>query len=283
MKETVLITGANSFIAKHLIPILSEKYELKLLTRQPKKPNEYAWDIPKKLIDKKALNNVQYIIHLAGAKLHDGTPLTHERQLLVRSSRIGAAHFLRQTLKDNKQSLKAFISASAIGYYGYTDEHLEVDENGAKGRGFSADLSADWEAAADLFKTENIANKVAKIRVPLALGNDGGLFPMLKDAMHYNKNSVRQGKGEYSPWNHVEDMARIFAFILENELEGVYNAVAPQAITMQDIFKAISNEMYNTKYKIKTYEGHRLVANKLMQAGYKFKFSDIESAVKNLL
>lgn len=65
MKNTVLITGANSFIAKHIIPILSEKYQLKFLTRNPKLENEFQWDVENKTIDEKALDNVDYIIHLA--------------------------------------------------------------------------------------------------------------------------------------------------------------------------------------------------------------------------
>ncbi|RLZ11528.1 pirin family protein [Faecalibacter macacae] len=65
MKNTVLITGANSFIAKHIIPILSEKYQLKFLTRNPKLENEFQWDFENKTIDEKALDNVDYIIHLA--------------------------------------------------------------------------------------------------------------------------------------------------------------------------------------------------------------------------
>lgn len=129
MKPTVLITGANSFIAKHLSNILKEKYNLKYLTRTPKADNEFAWDLENWTIDEKALDDVDYIVHLSGSKLNDGTPLTPERQQLVRDTRIGAANFLREKLKARNQTLKAFVSASAIGYYGFTDNQLAIENS----------------------------------------------------------------------------------------------------------------------------------------------------------
>ncbi|MCW3161756.1 NAD-dependent epimerase/dehydratase family protein [Chryseobacterium oryctis] len=132
MKETVLITGANSFIAGHLIQILKENYNIKLLTRSPRESNEFKWDVHEKTIDDKALEGVDYIVHLAGSKLNDGTPLTLERKKLVYESRIGASDFLREELKKRGHKLKAFVSASAIGYYGFQERTLEIDENGKK-------------------------------------------------------------------------------------------------------------------------------------------------------
>lgn len=253
MKETVLITGANSFIAKHLIPILSKKYTIKLLTRTPSAPNEYAWDTARKTIDAKALDDVDYIVHLAGAKLNDGQPMTPEKESRIYESRIGAADFLREQLKARKQVLKAFVSASAIGYYGFTDDTLEIDENGARGVGFNADLCADWEAAADRFKEEGVAQHVSKIRVSLVLGNGGGIFPVYKSKIENNPDAVLQGhRGSY-PWNHVEDMAGIFAYAVEEKLDGVYNSVAPEPASMQDVFKALANELHATNYAIKPF------------------------------
>ncbi|WP_435525415.1 hypothetical protein [Chryseobacterium indoltheticum] len=80
MKQTVLITGGSSFIAKHLIKILDGKYNIKLLTRNPKADNEFKWNLEDWTIDEKALDDVNYIVHLSGSKLNDGSPLTPERK-----------------------------------------------------------------------------------------------------------------------------------------------------------------------------------------------------------
>ena len=284
MKETVLITGANSFIAQHLIPLLEIDYHIKLLTRNPKAANEYAWDLTNKSIDTTALDDVNYIVHLAGAKQNDGTPLTEQRQKDIYESRIGAADFLRETLKKRNQILKAFVSASAIGYYGFQDDTLEIDENGKKGVGFAAELSDDWEKAADLFKEDKVAENVSKIRVSLVLGNESGIFPIYKNILTSNPKVVLQQNNQTVPWNHVEDMAGIFAFAVQHNLNGVYNSVAPQPASQQDIYKAISNTLkLNENLEITPFKGQHLVSNKIQEAGFVFKHPSIQEAVHNIL
>jgi NAD dependent epimerase/dehydratase family enzyme len=91
MKETVLITGANGFVARELIRQWGERYKLKLLTRSPKASNEYGWDTEQMTIDPRALDDVDYIVHLAGAKLNDGQPMTTDKERRIYASRVGAA------------------------------------------------------------------------------------------------------------------------------------------------------------------------------------------------
>ncbi|WP_166924881.1 DUF1731 domain-containing protein [Flavobacterium poyangense] len=282
MKETVLITGGNSFIAKHLISILDKKYAIKLLTRNPKADNEYQWDLEDWILDDNALDNVNHIVHLAGAKLNDGQPMTAEKRQRIYDSRIGAANFLREKLKERNQKLKSFVSASAIGYYGFTDETTEIDENGDKGMGFAATLSDDWEKAADQFKTDEIAEHVSKIRVSLVLGNDGGIFPVYLNTIKSNPEIAMQPNSQAFAWNHIADMAGIFAFAVEHGLDGVFNSVAPEPVSMQDVFKSIANEVLGTNYALNAFKGQHLVAHKITEAGYVFKYPEIKEAIKNI-
>jgi uncharacterized protein (TIGR01777 family) len=283
MKQTVLITGGNSFIAASLKPILLENYQVKILTRTPKENNQYLWNLDTWTMDEAALDDVDYIVHLSGSKLNDGTPLTEERKKQVYDTRIGAADFIREKLKARNQKIKGLVSASAIGYYGYTDASLEIDENGTKGEGFAADLSEDWEKAADRFKTDQVAEHVSKIRVSLVLGRDGGIFPMYANTVKFNPAIALQPNDNAYPWNHVADMAGIFAFAVANNLDGVYNSVAPQPASMQDIFKAIANNIAGTQYPIIPFRGQHLVAHKIIDAGYPFKYPNIGQAVSNIL
>ncbi|MBD8513595.1 DUF1731 domain-containing protein [Photobacterium sp. CAU 1568] len=283
MKQTVLITGANSFVARHLISKLESNYTIKLLTRMPRASNEYEWNLENWTINEKALDDVDYIVHLSGSKLNDGTPLTPERQQLVRETRIGAADFLRKKLKERNQKLTGFVSASAIGYYGYTDKTMEIDENGEPGTDFDAQLCIDWEAAADEFKTDGMADHVSKIRVSLVLGKDGGIFPIFESAVSANPQLALQSSPDAFPWNHVDDMAGIFAFAVQHNLDGVYNSVAPQPASSQDIYKAIANTKAGKNHAIDSFHGQHLVSHKIVNAGYEFKYPNIEQAVKNIL
>lgn len=284
MKQTVLITGANGFVAKYLAPLLQQNYNVKLLTRTPNAPNEYRWDLGKFTIDEKALDGIDYIVHLAGSKFGGGpTPPTEEEKKLILDTRVGAADLLREKLKARNQKITSFISASAIGYYGFTDDTLEIDENGNKGDDFGADVCEKWESAADQFKADGVAEHVCKIRVSLVLGKEGGAFPMYENMVKSNPETAEQPNPNAVPWNHVADMAGIFAFAVENNLEGVYNSVAPEAASMQDFLKAIANNIANANHQIQPFGGKHLVANRIIEAGYTFQYPDIEKGVSSIL
>lgn len=289
MKETILITGANSFIAQNLIPLVQEHYNLKYLTRTPKNKAEYAWDPANGILDEAALENVNYIIHLAGSKLNDGTPLTLERQKLVRDTRIGAAELLLAALKRKKQTIKAFVSASAMGYYGFTDTTLEIDEQGNKGTDFGAQLCEDWEKAADKFKTDNVANRVVKLRVSLVLGREGSLFKMLLNNIQAKLESYKSvNENSYFPWVHVADMAGMFAFAVENQkLEGVFNTTAPEttsrAVIYDQLYNLITNKSEEFEHLKTNLLLQHLTSKKIVQAGFQFKYPTINEALKNIM
>lgn len=284
MKQTVLITGANGFVARYLAPKLQQHYNVKLLTRTPKAPNEHSWDLENFTLDERALDDIDYIVHLAGYKFSDGTtPLTEKEKKMMLDTRVGAADFLREKLKARNQKIKSFVSASAIGYYGYTDDTFEIDENGNKGTDFAADVCEEWEKAADRFSTDGVAKFVCKIRVPIVLGKEDRAFPIFKSMVEANPQVAEQPNPNAVPWGHIKDVAGIFEFAVENNLDGVYNSVAPKAASMQDILKAIANKTTNTNYQIQPFIGKHLVSHKIIEAGYTFQYPDIEKAVADFL
>lgn len=289
MKETVLITGASGLIATHIVKLLSDSYEVKLLTRNPSKANEYKWDLDKKYIDDKALENIDYIIHTAGAKLNDGTPLTPERQKLIWDTRIGASDFLLEKLQESGRKLKAFVSASALGYYSFADNKIALDEDSQMGTAFEAVLSEGWEKAADRFKTAGIAQRVVKLRVSLVLGNEGGIFPVFKNMLKSQPEAFRSIEGyTYFPWVHVRDMAGMFAYgVTNNNLDGVFNTTAPGLATKEGIFRKMYYLMQNDTTGFDkvdaSYNGQHLTSDKIVKAGYEFQFPDIDSSLKDLI
>lgn len=284
MKKTVLITGGGGFIARHLISRLEEEgSDVKILTRSPEAANEYSWNLKDWTMNGTALDGVTHIVHLSGSKLVDGKPLTEEKKELVYATRIGAANFLRQKLKERGQGLRGFVCASAIGYYGFTDKSLEIDEDGEAGRGFNAQLCIDWEAAADLFKAEGVAQHVSKVRVPFVLGRDGGIFPVYLGMVERDPQAAAHGDVSFMPWTHVTDMAGIFAHALRQDLDGAYNAVAPEPASSQDLLRLIAGHLSGTPAQPTPFKGQHLVSHKIVQAGYQLQFPSMREAVADLM
>lgn len=289
MKEIVLITGSKGLVATHTAKMLGDNYEVRFLTRLPKQANEYKWDPMNKEIDEKALENINYIIHLSGAPLYDGTPLSDERKKLIWGTRVGASELLLEKLKNKNIKLKAFISASALGHYAFTDKTLAIDESGDVANSYEAELTTGWEKAADQFRTHNIAERVVKLRICLVLGAEGKLFTQFKDQLIASPNKFRDVEGStYFPWVHADDMGGMFAYAVENDkLEGVFNTTAPGITSQQVIFKLMyyinKQDMSSFDAVDTTFDGQHLTSAKIVGAGYQFKYPDIKSALIDLM
>lgn len=289
-KEKVLITGANGLIASHTAKILvNNNYEVRFLTRSPKESNEYRWDPMNKEIDEKALEGISYIVHLSGAPFYDGTPLTEERKKLIWGTRIGASELLLEKLKKKNIQLKAFISASALGYYAFTDEAKAIDESGNMADTYEAELVESWEKAADQFKIDHIAGRVVKLRICLVLGPKANMFLSFKNKLVTNPEAFKNATdASYFPWVHADDMGGMFAYAVSNNaLDGVFNTTAPGVTTRQSIFKLMyyaSVEDSKSFNEVDTsFNGQYLTSDKIVQAGYVFRFPDIKSAIQNLI
>ena len=111
-------------IGQALTGLLAAKgYEVIILTRQGnKKSNQqrvrYAqWNVENGTIDTAALQEADYIVHLAGAGVADER-WTAKRKKEILTSRTNSGALLVKALSTTPNKVKAVVSASAIGWYG---------------------------------------------------------------------------------------------------------------------------------------------------------------------
>lgn len=299
MKEVVLITGASGMIAKELAKKIGREYEIRFLTRKKEHDYEYEWDIRKGNIDEAALENVSHIIHLAGANISEKR-WTPERKRELISSRVDSAELLQTALRKNKIKLKSFISASGINFYGTETSEKIYNENDPPGNDFLSEVVVLWERAADDFKDKNLTERVVKIRTAVVLSEkDGALKKMIPPIQYYIGSPLGSGQ-QYMPWIHLEDICSIYELALKNStMEGAYNAVSPQHTTNKDLTKKIAKVLGKPLFmpnvpgfvlklifgELATaiLEGSRASSQKIQDAGFHFKFPDLNEALKNLL
>lgn len=299
MKEVVLITGAGGMIAKELAKKIGNDYEIRFLTRNKKRENEYEWDIRKGSIDEAALDNVSHIIHLAGANISEKR-WTPERKRELISSRVDSAELLRTALRKNKIKLKSFISASGINFYGTkTSEKIDV-ETDPPGNDFLSEVVVLWERAADDFKEHELAERVVKIRTAVVLSEkDGALKKMVPPVQYYIGSPLGNGK-QYMPWIHIDDICSIYEFAIKNTaIDGAYNAVSPQHTTNKELTKKIAKVLGKPLWMPNVpgfvlklifgelasaiLEGSRASSQKIQEAGFHFKFPDLDEALRDVL
>lgn len=299
MKEIVLITGAGGLIAQELAKKIENNYEVRFLTRNKKRANEYEWNIKKGTIDESAFENISHMIHLAGANISEKRWTTERKKELI-SSRIDSAQLLLNTLKRKNIQLKSFISASGINYYGTkTSEKISIETDGP-GNDFLSEVVVLWERAADEFEQRNLAERVVKIRTAVVLSEkEGALKKMLPPIEYYIGSPLGTGK-QYMPWIHINDICSIYEFALKNShVNGAYNANSPEHITNEYLTKQIAKTIQKPLFmpNIPAFvlklifgelanallEGSRTSSQKIQDAGFRFEFPNLQNSLEDLL
>ena len=289
----ILITGGSGLIGKRLSNFLKNKnYNVVILSRNPKKENEFKWDISKNYIDYRALENVDYIIHLAGAGIADKR-WTKSRKKILLNSRVETANLLFKKIIDLNINLKGFISASGIGYYGTKTTNKIYSENDTSGNDFLSNVCQKWENAAKQFNTKNTF--VTILRTGIVLTKKGGALEKMKTPIISALGSGNQ----YLPWIHIDDLCRMYEFMIDQNIKGVYNAVSEEHITNKEFSKKLAKSIKRPFLNISIpafvlklifgelskllLEGSRISSKKIEKSGFSFRFKNLDKALLDLL
>jgi hypothetical protein len=298
----VLITGATGLIGSAIVrECHSQDIDVHYLTtslRKIKREDRYKgfyWNPAYGDIDTACLEGVDTIINLAGATI--AKRWNKKRKILILQSRVQPLSLLRHTLTHHKHHVKHLISASAIGIYpssftNYYDESYPGISSTFLGR-----VVKSWERAADSFTELGI--KTTKIRGGLVLASHSGPLPMLAKPIKFWVGAAFGSGQQWQSWVHIDDVARLFVFAMTEQLEGVYNAVAPNPVTQTELTKAIARTLNKPlwlpnipkwamklllgKMHILLYESQRVCAKKIEDEGFQFEYHHLEPALEELL
>jgi len=241
--ETVLVTGGTGFIGKKLCNKLKSKgYNVTILSRKKSNDsNSFYWNIKNNYIDSEAIINANYIIHLAGAGIADKR-WTKKRKQLLFDSRIISTNLLFEKVKELNPTLKGFIVASGIGFYGTITSNKIFSEQDEPGKDFLSYVCKFWEQASLKFKSINI--KTVIFRTGVVFAENGGALEKIVTPIKKGFGAVL-GKGDqYMPWIHINDLCALYIEAIENKnFDGIYNAVSPEFITNKEITYQIAEKL----------------------------------------
>ena len=230
----ILVTGGTGLVGRRLTALLTEKnHEVRILSRNPKNINEFKWDFSKGFVDDKAIENIDYIIHLAGAGIADKR-WTKERKEVIVNSRVATANLIFDKIKVQNIPLKGFISASGSNYYGAQTTAKVFKESDAVGTDFLGQVCQKWEAAANQFKELNIP--VTILRTGVVLSKTGGALEKMRTPIISPLGSGNQ----YMAWIHIDDLCNLYIKAVEEDFEGVYNTVSPEFHTSRTFSKTLA-------------------------------------------
>jgi len=297
-----LITGATGLVGSEILRLCEQQNIVvhyltirKSKIRQTKFLKGFYWNPAENEIDTDAFEGVTCIIHLAGASVAERWTRLYKKQIL--NSRINTANLLAETLKTIDHQVTQFISASAIGIYNSSLTYFYNENNTDLSTDFLGQVIHSWESIADQFK--HLGIKVAKIRIGLVLSRRGGALPKLIKPIEMCVGAAF-GKGtQWQSWIHLYDLARLFLYIAENNLEGVYNGTAPNPVTQSKLIKTCADILekplwlpnipnFMAKFifgemSMILLDSQRVCSEKITNKGFNFNFNTIEAATENLL
>ena len=293
--KKVIITGGTGLVGQRLTTLLKHKgFEVNILCRNPKRPNEFKWNIDEHYIDERVFEQASAIIHLAGAGVADKR-WTEERKKEIIESRTKSARLLYKYLSGSKHPVASFISASAVGFYGDRKSEL-LTEDSANGSGFLAEVCKVWEEEAEKFSALNIA--VSKIRIGIVLSKDGGALPKLDFPIKFGIGAYIGDGKQFVPWIHIDDLCNIFIHLLEKNLHDTYNGCAPDIKTNKEMSETIAMVLHRPfipfpapGFILKTVMGEMasmlLMSNncssqKIINTGFVFQYPELKEALQNI-
>lgn len=297
---TVLLTGGNGLVGKHLCKQLLKKgYDVAILSRKGNDQSSiptYGWNLEKMEIDQRAIDSTDYIIHLAGENIGEKRWTAKRKQQIV-DSRVKTCNLLFEKIKEQKKDLRAFISASAVGYYGMLTSNHIFTETDPPSDDFLGDTCHKWEQSANRFREAGI--RTVTIRTAVVLTDRGGALSRMLTLAKIGLGSAMGSGRQYLPWIHVDDLCAIYIKAIEDDrMNGAYNAVAPDNKTNKEfnrtlaqvldkpfwlpnipafIMKWIFGDMSGMLLK-----GSRVSSGKIITAGYDFRFPELRGALKDL-
>ncbi len=297
----ILITGASGLIGKSLIHALEQRdYRISTLSTSKRSApistnvKTYQWNPNQGIIDEKALDRVDVIISLAGAKINQRW--TKKNRKAIFDSRVKGTQLIQNALKNNpNHNVSHFVSASAVGLYPsdfnkiYSESEIKVAES------FTGKVVAAWEQQVD--EMSSLVAHVSKIRIGLVLAKSGGALVPLATPASFGLGAWFGSGKQWQSWIHIQDLVQLFVFAIDHP--GTYNGVSPNPVTQKQLVKAISRQYKMPQWMpgipafvLKAVMGKmanilfdsiRVSSTHVQEQGFSFIFPYLQDALKDLL
>ena len=290
----VLMTGGTGLIGAATVTALKEQdATVTVLTRRPPADAlriEYITSLSQ------CEGPVDAVINLAGAGLADRRWSRAYKQEIL-ESRVALTRRLVDWMRAQSRPPERLISASAIGYYGASEDGV-FSEEAPSGAGFSAELCRQWEDEAVC--AQELGTAVTRIRLGVVFSSRGGALGKMTQANQLGVESWLGTGGQWLSWVHINDVVRAIQFVLEHDMPApVYNLVAPEAATHRTFAREVARHKGSMlRLGVPAFavrwlagemadelllQGQRVVPARLLDDGFEFQYPTLNAALEALM
>jgi uncharacterized protein (TIGR01777 family) len=295
----VLISGASGLVGTALTDALrKDSHTVGQLVRPggTARTGDVRWDPASGTADLAAMEGADAVICLSGASVGEGR-WTAERKKVLRSSRVDLTRVLVDSLGRLKQKPRVFIAASAIGYYGNRGDEI-LTESSTAGNDFIAQLARDWET--ESMRPEGAGIRTVILRFAVILSAKGGALARMLLPFKLGAGG-RLGSGkQWMSWAALEDAVEIVrAAIADERIRGPINVAAPGPVQNAEFTRVLARVLHRPAifpapaFVLRIVLGEmadglllasqRVIPEKLRAAGYRFRYENLEGALRAIL
>ena len=293
----IAVTGSSGLVGAALVSFLTAGgHRVIRLVRKPPSGDDVQWDPTEGVRDLSRLEGVDAVIHLAGENIAAGR-WTPQRKDEIRRSRVEGARRLSESLAKLSQRPKALVSASAIGFYGDRGDEI-LTEDSALGMDFLAQVCQEWEAATEPAARAGI--RVVRLRFGMILSPMGGALRKMLLPFRLGAGG-RMGSGaQYVSWIAIGDaIGAIHHAAGAESLHGPVNAVSPAPVTNAEFTRVLARVLsrpaifpmpafamrfaFGEMADALLLASARVMPTRLQASGYRFRFPELEGALRHLL
>jgi len=302
MSNTVLITGATGLVGKALVKkCLQNGFNVHYLTTRKSKIKlqenykGFYWNPQLEIIDISCFEGVNIIINLAGSSI--AQRWTKASKSLILSSRKKGLELLHSSIETHDFPVKHIISASAIGIYPDSKTRYYEEDFQGTDISFLRTVVRSWEGALKAFNALGV--KTTALRIGIVLDKHEGALPKISGPIKGYIGSALGSGDQWQSWIHIDDLVRMFMFVLDSSLEGIFNAVAPNPVQQKDFVKSVANVLKRPIFfpKVPEFilnfalgemsaialESQRVSAQKIQDLGFEYDFHELDAALRDLL
>lgn len=294
METHIVIAGGTGFIGEFLTNRFRQQgYQVSIISRQH---SSVSWNNKEEVVE--LIDGCDVLINLAGKSVNCRYNDANRKEIF--NSRIGTTRQLGEAILQCKMPPKLWINSSTATIYRHATDRPMTEQNGEIGSGFSVDVATGWELAFFDFKLKN--TRQVALRTAIVLGANGGVMKPLSTLVRSGLGG-RQGSGKQKfSWLHEEDLFQIILFLWKNErLTGVFNCSSPKPVDNLTLMKSIRKLMgislglpspewllkigallIGTETEL-VLKSRWVLPERLVEAGYKFKFPDLNLALAHIL
>ncbi len=295
----IAVTGSTGLIGTRLVRALEGDGHRVLRMVRPDSvsagSDTAAWDPARGTIDDGALEGIDAVVHLAGVSIADSRWTDDQKGRIMRSRTAGTT-LLADTLARLSSAPAVLLSGSAIGYYGDHGD-TTIDEAVGPGDDFPARVCIQWEACAAPAASAGI--RVAFLRTGIVQATEGGALakqlPFFKLGLGGKVGSGRQ----WVSWISIDDEVRAIQFLLDHDVAGPVNLVAPEPVTNAEYTRTLGRVLHRPTTILPItgprllygreladsllLTSQRVVPSALTAAGFEFTHPDLRGALEDLL